>query len=148
MSKLLSSTRDALITKWFIRAVILFLPLLCCSKTEQFQITNKDKAKAPIQFNIESDSAIISWNDTAKASDSVLYYQLYYRPVNSSSWHLLKTDLKNKQVVLYRKELDTTETVFILAVQSVASNGKTSGYHASTDISASPSEWIVSWEAK
>ena len=144
MSKPLLSSRCT--TRWFIFAAVVYLLMSSCSKTVIFAPANIDNVDSALLIIIETDSVTVGWSDTAKAEELVSFYELYVRPQNVSSWSLLKSNIEVKTVVIYRKELSMTDSIFNFAVQSVAASGKKSGLHASFDAYALPSEWTVFWK--
>lgn len=134
--------------RYFVSMLVLCMPFLFCSKTENMKSVSKIDVDSTFLIISEVDSIKIGWNDTAKSADSVSYYELYVRSQSMSSWQLLKNNITDSQVLLYRKEIVSTDSVFFFGIRSVAKNGKRSTIHTSSDRNASPSEWAVLWKKK
>lgn len=131
-----------------ISAFVLCMSFFSCSKTENTRSVSKIDFDSTFLIIYEADPLKIGWKDTAKFEDSVSHYELYMRSQSMTSWQLLKNNITDSQVVLHRKEIVSTDSVFMFGIRSVTKNGKRSVIHVSIDRNASPSEWAVLWKAK
>ena len=100
----------------------------------------------------DSDSIIVFWNVPPMDSGMVQNYTLFYHTSQDTAWSNLKGNIPpspNPEVVIYRNEIPSTDSIFFFSIQYVSVEGMSSDLHHSTDSTATPpGGWLLLWTPK
>jgi len=97
----------------------------------------------------DADSVVISW-DAPSVIDSVHHFELLYRSRSDTGWSVLRSNITNlvkPEAVIYRNQINSSDSIFYFGVRSVSNSGFKSILHSSEDFDAAPSGgWILIWK--
>lgn len=100
--------------------------------------------------NIQNDSVTICWDPpSVESNETIDYYDLFYFTEPGSKPKLLKSVVASdsSSVIIYRRELPLTDSIFYFCVQSITKSGLKSDIHFSSDPEAVPDGgWILLWK--
>lgn len=117
-----------------------------CSETASSKSAKIAFSDSTYYYSFSGDSLSITWDDPNTVADSVKFYQLYYRTAANLTWTKIRDSLKTNKAVVYRKNLASTDSIFVFGTRSVNVYGKQSEIHASADLTASPPNWGIFWK--
>lgn len=125
---------------------------LCGQATEKRTIKMIKLSGMRYMEIVEADSISVCWDPPAISSDTVAYYELFFRSQKDSGWTLAKGNIPASQTpnqFVRHSDLSPTDSIFYFGVRSVAKSGMKSDFHFSTDSSAGPAGgWFVMWRPK
>lgn len=126
-----------------------------CTTSEKSELEEfPDRSILEQMVVITTDSIIISWIDTTNDSNSIKYYKLMYCVDNNNNWQPLDTNISYSARItkkIYRENFiwdSKNDLVLQFGVIVVGKNGKTSGIHTCSDITADPYPFIIRWKWK
>ena len=128
---------------------------MSCSKSEKTQIIFP-KEDFDFQIVDSTDSITICWDPPEK--DTAYYYELgYWTPKQTqwtptpANWKIINDSIPavgSPKFTVYRKDLDSKDSIFYFAVRTVTKDGMKSKFHSSADSTALPVCWFVLWKTK
>jgi hypothetical protein len=122
----------------------------CASSTEQIKINIAGNESTPFMEIAESDFINLFWDAPLKTTDTIDYYELFYRTERENGWTRLDTTIfpgPNLQIRIYRSKITSNDSAFFFAVRGVTKSGTKTDFLFSSDSSAVPvGGWFLFWK--
>jgi hypothetical protein len=102
---------------------------------------------------IESDSILLNWNISEACSNSIAFYEVFYKAFNSDlPWNLIgKITTSDNCFTLKRDQLAPNDSIFEIALRSVTKDFDTSALVKSSEMQLtaegdSVDGWVLFWK--
>ena len=131
-------------------AGIAIFGFLCSEANETRQFKDVKTGEMPFMRVVSGDSISLFWKPPVDVSDSVLSYELFYTTQSQKGLTWLQSNIppsNNPSVTIYRKDINTSDSLFVFCVRAVKKSGLKSDFHYSTDSNATSSGgWYFFWK--
>jgi len=125
-----------------------------CDHSQEYRIVKTANIVDTYHMEVRTaDSIVLLWNPPPLIFDTVLFYQLYYKELESDSeWELCKDSISASEsptTTVYRNNIRSTATEFYFSISYITKKGRKSEVHYSTDKTASPrTGWFLKWDLR
>ena len=128
----------------------LFIPFFFCASAIEKRPGTIIQPNPDLFMQIgERDSITLCWDPPAQDADSAVSYELSYHTEKNSTFIPFKTVPAsiNPSVIVKRKDIPVTDSIFYFCVRSVTKTGNKSNCHNCSDPDAIPEGgWFLFWK--
>lgn len=129
--------------------VMIFLLSLTCSKNVTIRAVQEFTSNESVLNIIQTDSVLLQWNIQEECEENVAWYVIYYKSGKNSTWVALDTisPEEGKMLVIQRKTLPQSDSIFLFGIRAVSLNGDTSDFAYSSEQETIPKGgWFLFWK--